>query len=138
MSIGTRILFFVDDRMIRVPLRRFDRLYRRARSERMPEHAGRRVRCAMVYVHVVLRRPVDVVRIDYAVLPFGPDGRLDEGGRRRQDALVAEMVSRTLCGGSGPVVAIGPYLAGRQYRAEFKWEPTEQQVRSLIDLVLER
>ena len=50
MSIGVRVMFVGGDRIIRVPLRRFDRLFDRNFNEAMPEYAGQRVRCAMVYV----------------------------------------------------------------------------------------
>jgi len=138
MSLGTRVMFVDGDRITRVSLRRFERLFQGDPNETMPECAGQRIRCAVVYVDLMMRKPVGVARVDYMVLPFGPDGRLDQAERHRQGGLVGEMAGRLLFRVSEPVVGFGPYLAGRQYRAEFKWEPTAQQAEAVIGLALER
>jgi len=138
MSLGTRVMFVDGDRITRVSLRRFDRLFQGDPNEAMPEYAGQRVRCALVYVDLMMRKPVDVARVDYMILVFGADGRLDAAERHRQGALVGEMVGRSVFRVAEPVVEFGPYLAGRQYRAEFKWEPTAQQAEAVIGLALER
>jgi hypothetical protein len=48
------------------------------------------------------------------------------------------MAGRSVFRVSEPVVEFGPYLAGRKYRAEFKWEPTAQQAEAVVGLALER
>jgi hypothetical protein len=138
MSLGTRVMFVDDDRITRVSLRRFERLFQGDPTETMPECAGQRVRCAVVYVDLTMRKPTGVARVDYMVLTFGPDGRLDEAKQYREGALVGEMMGRAVVRASEPVVEFGPYLAGRQYRTEFKWEPTAQQAEAVIGIALER
>jgi len=92
MSIGIRVMFVDGDRIIRVPLRRFDRLFDRDLNEAMPEYAGQRVRCAMVYVELADRKPVEVVRIDYMVLPLDPEGRVDADLQSRKLMLAGGYV----------------------------------------------
>ncbi|HRE72820.1 MAG TPA: hypothetical protein PLC14_20230 [Accumulibacter sp.] len=133
MSIGVRVMFLDGDRIIRVSQRRFDRVL----NEAMPEYAGQRVRCAMVYVQLADRKPVEVVRIDYRLLPLDPDGRLDADLQSRKMMLAGEMFGRGIAGTSERVVDFGPYLAEKQYRAEYKWKPTENEERALVDLALE-
>ena len=137
MSIGVRILFLDGDRIIRVSQRRFERLVDRDLNEAMPEYAGQRLRCAMVYVQLADRKPVEVVRIDYRLLPLDPDGRLDADLQSRKMMLAGEMFGRGIAGTSERVVDFGPYLAEKQYRAEYKWKPTENEERALVDLALE-
>ena len=137
MSIGVRIMFLDGDRIIRVSQRRFERLVDRDLNEAMPEYAGQRLRCAMVYVQLADRKPVEVVRIDYMVLPLDPEGRVDADLQSRKMMLAGEMFGFGMTGTAERVVDFGPYLAERQYRAEYKWKPTENEERALVDLALE-
>ncbi|WP_299160318.1 hypothetical protein [Accumulibacter sp.] len=137
MSIGVRILFLDGDRIIRVSQRRFERLVDRDLNEAMPEYAGQRLRCAMVYVQLADRKPVEVVRIDYMVLPLDPEGRVDADLQSRKMMLAGEMFGFGMTGTAERVVDFGPYLAEKQYRAEYKWKPTENEERALVDLALE-
>jgi len=137
MSIGVRVMFLDGDRIIRVSQRRFERLVDRDLNEAMPEYAGQRLRCAMVYVQLADRKPVEVVRIDYMVLPLDPEGRLDADLQSRKMMLAGEMFGRGIAGTAERVVDFGPYLAERQYHAEYNWTPTANEERVLVDLALE-
>ena len=137
MSIGVRIMFLDGDRIIRVSQRRFERLVDRDLNEAMPEYAGQRLRCAMVYVQLADRKPVEVVRIDYMVLPLDPEGRVDADLQSRKMMLAGEMFGFGMTGTAERVVDFGPYLAEKQYHAEYKWKPTENEKRALVDLALE-
>jgi hypothetical protein len=137
MSIGTRVIFVEGDRVTRVPLRRFERLCDGDRHAAMPEFAGQRVRCALVFVDLIMRKPAGIAHVDYIVLPFGSDGLVDPVALRHRDTLAIEAIGRLLGRVSEPVVEFGPYLAGRRYHDEFRWRPTEAQVRSLVNLALE-
>ena len=137
MSIGVRIMFLDGDRIIRVSQRRFERLVDRDLNEAMPEYAGQRLRCAMVYVQLADRKPVEVVRIDYMVLPLDPEGRVDADLQSRKMMLAGEMFGFGMTGTAERVVDFGPYLAEKQYRAEYKWKPTENEERALVELALE-
>ena len=137
MSIGVRIMFLDGDRIIRVSQRRFERLVDRDLNEAMPEYAGQRLRCAMVYVQLADRKPVEVVRIDYMVLPLDTEGRVDSDLQSRKMMLAGEMFGFGMTGTAERVVDFGPYLAEKQYRAEYKWKPTENEERALVDLALE-
>jgi hypothetical protein len=103
----------------------------------MPEYAGQRVRCAMVYVELADRKPVEVVRIDYMLLPLDPEGRLDANLQSRKLILAGKMFGFGMTGTAERVVDFGPYLAEKQYHAEYKWKPTENEKRALVDLALE-
>ena len=137
MSIGVRVMFLDGDRIIPVSQRRFERLVDRDLNEAMPEYAGQRIRCAMVYVQLADRKPVEVVRIDYMLLPLDPEGRLDADLQSRKIMLAGAMFGRGIAGTSERVVDFGPYLAERQYHAEYNWTPTENEERVLVDLALE-
>jgi len=138
MSIGARVIFVVGNVITRVPVQRFERLFLGDPDEAMPEYAGQRLRCAYVLVEIEKRKPVRILRVDYVILPFGPDGRMAEDGRRRRDALVGEIAGGLVARVSGTVADFGPHLARRQYQSEFKWQPTPEQAETVGSLALAR
>jgi len=71
MGIGIRVLLVDDDDSIkRFPLTRYERLLRRNPNERLPQYAGKRVRFAEVAVELEERKPVQIIRAVYGILPF--------------------------------------------------------------------
>ena len=138
MSVGQRVFFIDGDRATRIPLRRFEGLWKGEPGVRIPERAGQRVCCAIVYVEIYNRRPVGILNTDYMVLPFDSLGHLDPAEHQRQQALALESVSRNLPRVSEAVVEFGPHLAGRRYRDEFKWKPSEEQAGFVGRLALLR
>lgn len=71
------------------------------------------------------------------VLPLDPEGRVDADLQSRKLMLAGEMFGFGMKGTAERVVDFGPYLAERQYRAEYKWKPTENEERVLVNLALE-
>ncbi len=132
MGIGVRAFLVEDGHVTRVPFRRLDRLLCGDPSEVRGRYAGQRVRCALVYVELLNRRPVAVRHVDYMVLPFASDGRLDRVETERGHRLAIELVGKSFQAVSEPVVEFGPYLAARRYKTEFKWVPTEAEVEALV------
>lgn len=92
----------------------------------------------MVYLELEMRRPVRVVHVDYMILPFGPDGRLDEKALWRGDRLAVEATVGRSFRVAGPVVEFAPHLARRQYHSEFQWKPTGEQARRVLDVAIGR
>ncbi len=138
MGIGVRAFIVDGGTVTAVPWRRFEGLLCGNPREVMREHAGQRVRCALLYVELVNRRPIAIRHADYLVVTFGPDGRVDQSEWRRGGALAVQSTARVFGAVSEPVVEFGPYLASRQFNREFKWVPTEQEVDSLVGAVLKR
>ena len=67
MGLSIRIFIVEDDDTIkRLPLARYERLLKRDPDERLLEYAGKRVRYALIVVDLVNRRPIEVVRDEYA------------------------------------------------------------------------
>ncbi|MEE4600494.1 MAG: hypothetical protein V2J65_04380, partial [Desulfobacteraceae bacterium] len=79
MGLSIRIFIVEDDDTIkRLPLARYERLLKRDPDERLLEYAGKRVRYALIVVDLINRRPIEVVRDEYAYLDFDKEGRLKE------------------------------------------------------------
>ena len=79
MGIGIRVLLVDDnDSLQRLPLARLERLLHFDRRESLQQYAGKRVRCAMVFLEVAGRQVLSIRNVDYFVLQFDAKGRIDK------------------------------------------------------------
>jgi len=87
MGLAQRI-FLVDaeDRLLRLPGAKFDRMLRQPASNRLAQFAGQRVKMASITVEFDAGEPVRVVRRTFAVLEFDQCGALDIDRFGRQQA----------------------------------------------------
>ncbi len=78
MGFGFRV-FLIDeeDKIIRIPTSRFDRLRNRDLKEALIQHKDSRIRYAMVILQLENRKPISIVQIDYSYLLFDSEGRID-------------------------------------------------------------
>ena len=94
MGIGSRVFLINDDDSLhRLPVKRYERLFNGEPGEQLPQHAGKRVRCAAVYLEVKERRPQSIIRIDYNFLVFDAEGRIDKSEQEKELRLVFEFTS---------------------------------------------
>ena len=67
MGLSIRIFIVEDDDTItRLPLTCYERLHKRHPDERLLKYAGKRVRYALIVVDLVNRRPIEIVRDQFA------------------------------------------------------------------------
>ena len=81
MGLGMRIFIVKDDGSLeRLPFGRYNRLLQRHPSERLFQYAGKRVRCAVIVVESINRKPVEILKCQYSYLSFYSDGMPKKGG----------------------------------------------------------
>lgn len=129
MSIGTR-LFFLDneDRIHRISVSKFNRFYlQNDENETFPDFAGQRVRYALVFVALEDRQPVGVKYVDYGVITFNGEGKLDNEVYTRSLHLAADMMSVYWPNkeNEGVLDATGRF-AQKQHQHEYRWKPTPE------------
>ena len=139
MSVGFRV-WTVDeqDRLHRMSVRRFDRLMRGEPDEICPEHAGRRVRYALVFVENENRKPVSIQRIEYGILAFDKNGRLDNDEQQREMRLAMESTTDFLPPlepRDEQVVDASAKFARKRMKHEFGWEPTAELENAIIESI---
>ena len=79
MGLSIRVFIVEDDDTInRLPLARYERLLNRDPDERLSRYAGQRIRYALIVVNLVNRKPIEVVKDEYAYLDFDKEGRFKE------------------------------------------------------------
>jgi hypothetical protein len=142
MGTGFRIFLVNDDDSLRrIPMARYERLLRFEPEERLPEYAGKRVRCVFVALDVLGRTPLTIRHIDHFMLSFDEDGRIDTNAWDRETRLAGEMVG-SIIGESLPrespsakVIDGRGHFARRRYFHEFKWVLTPQVEANIITAI---
>lgn len=131
-----RVYVFEEDGFIRqMSYARFKRLYFNDPAECVSEYAGNKIKFALLYLELKQRKPKRIIRMDFQLFAFTPDGRMDEEENSRGAALAVESAWIGLLPPDGNVIDIVPLLAQKKYREEFCWEPTEKERSWLIEKV---
>jgi len=79
MGIGCRVFLTDDnDSLQRIPMVRLTRLLHFDRRESLQQYAGKRVRCARVFLEVAGRQVLAISHIEYFLLQFNDKGRIDK------------------------------------------------------------
>jgi len=138
MGIGIRV-FLVDDNdsLQRLPMARLERLLRFDRRESLPQHAGKRVRCAMVFLEVAGRRVFSIRNGDYFLLPFDDKGRINKKEWEKGMRLGMDLLP-PLSGEQYPkqVIDAQHRFAKRRYEHEFKWKPSRKMEEAIVAAIL--
>ena len=94
MGLSIRVFIVEDDDTIkRLPLARYERLLNRDPDERLSRYAGQRVRYALIVVNLVNRKPIEVVKDEYAYLDFDKEGRFKEPAYEEVEGNLAMVAS---------------------------------------------
>jgi len=127
---GTGLKIFLindDDSLQRFPLARFERLIDRDPKERLPQYAGKRVRYALVIVDLVNRKPVEILGIQYSILTFDSEGKIDATELEKEMTLGVDMVP---IGNTAPisrkVVDAEHHFLQKRYENRYLWRPTPE------------
>ena len=136
MGIGLRIYFLDDtDSLRRLPVARYERLMNRVPGEAIPQYAGNRIRCAMVSLEVEDRKPKSIIRIDYPIIPFDTEGRLDSSVLMEEMRLVTEFAFPALSildeEDNPKIVDARDVIAKKRHSQEFTWVQ-EAEVEKVI------
>jgi len=137
MGLGFRLIFFEDDGTLRrISYARYLRLHRGEQSASFPEYAGKRVKAAQTVVRNEGRHVVDVLHVDWVIIPFDCRGRLDADEIDRLERLVVGTMGDQLVRNN--VVDIAPHLAKPHLHRDFKWTPASNDVDRLYRYLLRR
>jgi hypothetical protein len=138
MGIGCRV-FFVDDNdsLQRIPMARLDRLLHFDRRESLQQYAGKRVRCAMVFLEVAGRQVLSVRNIDYFLLPFDAKGQINKKEWEKALRLGMDLLPSILNEEHPKKVINAQHrFAKRRYEHEFKWEPSPKVEEAIAAVIL--
>jgi hypothetical protein len=139
MGTGIRV-FLVDenDSLQRLSLARLDRLLHFAQRESLPQYAGKRIRCAMVFLQVAGSQVLAIRNIDYFLIPLNVKGQIDKKEWEKGIRLGMELLP-PLNDEQYPkqVIDAQHRFAKRRYEHEFKWKPSRKVEEAVVRAVFE-
>jgi transposase len=138
-TMGLSIRFFIvedDDTVKRLPLARYERLLNRDQDERLSRYAGQRVRYALIVVNLVNRKPIEVVKDEYAYLNFDEKGRLIEPELKNEEISAFDMLDFSFLEQQDKrVIDARHKFAKKRYFDKYRWEPTDEIVAAIAEAI---
>ncbi len=134
MGTGCR-LFFIneDDTLRRIPLARHERLIAGDPVECFPEYKGKKVRNALAVVEFYNREPFELIAIQYSILSFDAEGRIDTAEIEKEMKLGADMLMPTESDPDYPnVVDAKGRFAIKSYHDRYSWTPSQDIETAII------
>jgi hypothetical protein len=102
----------------------------------MLKYAGKKVKCAFCYLEMEARKPVGIIRIDYAILYFDSKGYLDTEKMEDELRLVSEIAAGFIkTPGSEKIIDSQNHFAKVRYKNEYQWKPTAEIEKAIIDAI---
>ena len=139
MGIGYRVFFFDENDGLRpISMARYNRLRRREPGERLEEYARKRVRCALVILGVEGRKPIGIEHVDYMIVPFDGEGRLDATELERRAKLAVQSLPPYMHDEEGHLIDARSRFARKRYEREFTWKPTPDIQAAIVAAIFEK
>jgi len=136
---GIAIWIFIvndDDSIQRFPLTKYERLIDRDPNERFPQYAGKRVRYVEVALELEQRKPVNILRLLYLILPFDSEGRIDAAEQEKERRLGAEMMPPILMDrDSKQVIEAQHRFAKKRFDNEYRWKPSQEMEFAIMEAI---
>ncbi len=137
MSSASVRFFFItdDDKILRVPINKFERLLRGSYEEKTERFAGKRIRAAEIAVKLENRKPVEVLRAIYYYLHFNEKGILDYDRFIKDGNIVytAGIPTIFMEKVQGNIINAQQEFAKRQRDHAVWWKPNMQLERDILD-----
>ncbi len=137
MGLSIRVFIVEDDDTIkRLPLARYERLLNRDPDERLSRYAGQRVRYALIVVNLVNRKPIEVVKDEYAYLDFDKEGRIKEPELKNEEISAFDMLDFSFLEQKDKrVIDARHKFARKRYFDKYRWEPTDEIVTAIAEAI---
>ena len=137
MGLSIRVFIVEDDDTTkRLPLARYERLLNRDPDERLSRYAGQRVRYALIVVNLVNRKPIEVVKDEYAYLDFDEKGRLKEPELKNEESSAFDMLDFSFLEQKDKrVIDARHKFARKRYFDKYRWDPTDEIVTALAEAI---
>jgi transposase len=139
MGLSIRIFIVEDDDTVkRLPLARYERLLKRDPNESLPKYAGKRVRYALIVVNLVNRRPIEVLRDEYAYLVFDEEGRFKEPVYEKVESSALDMLDVLFLEEQKKdrrVIDARHKFARKRYFDKNRWQPTDEIITVIAETI---
>ena len=137
MGRGTRIFLINDDDSLRrLSVARYERLLRGDPQESLSQYAGKRIRYALVVLEVENRKPVDIILVQHAYLPFDAEGRIDAREMEKAASLAVDSVPPLRSDKNDKSIIDARHtFAQRRYDAQYTWTPNTEITMKIVKAI---
>ena len=137
MGQGFRVFFIDDDDSLqRISFAKYERLYQEDSNERLPQCAGKSVRCALVVLLLEDRKPQSIVWIDCNRIIFDAKGGVDLKELENHAQLISHFLDLPIEEqDQNNVIDAQGVFARRRYKREAKWDLTPEIKRSIEEAI---
>jgi hypothetical protein len=137
MGLSIRVFIVEDDNTIkRLPMIRFERFLNRDSNEKLSKYAGKRIRYALIVVDLVNRRPIEIIKDEFAYLNFDDEGRLEVSEHEQAESLAFDMLDFfSLEQQDKRVIDARHKFARKRYFDKNRWEPTDEIVAAIAEAI---
>jgi hypothetical protein len=137
MGLSIRVFIVEDDDSIkRLPLAQYERLLKRDPNESLPKYAGRRIRYTLIVVDLVNRKPIEVLRDEYAYLDFDEKGQFKESEHGKGESSALDMLDFfSLEQKDKRVIDARHIFARKRYFDKNRWEPTDGIIAAIAEAI---
>ena len=137
MGLSIKIFIVEDDDTIkRLPLACYERLHKRDPDERLSKYAGKRVRYALIVVDLVNRKPIEIVKDQFAFLDFDDEGQLKVSEHEKKESLAFDMLPPLLSDQTNDrIIDARHKFAKKSYFDKFSWTPTDEIVAAIAEAI---
>lgn len=126
MGFGIRIFFIdEDDKIIRIPASRFERIRDRHSKELLLEYKNSRIRYAEIILELENRKPISIVRNIYGYLQVDSEGKVDQDFLDKEGQVAISMMpSISLPGEPENVIHARDKFTQKRFKNKFTWTPS--------------
>ncbi len=137
MGLSIRVFIVEDDDSInRLPLAQYERLLKRDPNESLPKYAGKRIRYALIVVDLVNRKPIEIVRDEFAYLDFDEEGQFKEPEHGKEESSALDMLDFfSLEQQDKRVIDARHKFARKRYFDKNRWEPTDGIIAAIAEAI---
>jgi hypothetical protein len=136
MGISPRVHFFDKyGKIEKIPYRKFERLLNGDKNISYPKYAYQKVKCAISYVEMENRYPVNIIHCDYLLIPFDTAGGLDTNCYQYGLRLMHQ--SFDLLSSLDNIVYIQSIKAQKEYKKNFTWQVSQGYIQAIIDQIFQ-
>ena len=134
MAFGVRIfLIDKDDRVLKIPIARFERIRSRDPEAALPEYKNTRIRYAEVVAKLRNSKPAAISRIICGYLQFDAHGLVDESFLEAEVQTAMSMISNlSLPDESDNIINASGKFAKKRFEQEFRWTPSSELEAAII------
>lgn len=134
MGIRPRVHFFDKDNILKkIPYSKFDRLLNGDKKICYPQFALQRVKCAVSYIEIQNRQPINIVHCDYMIIPFNNSGNLDINEYQHGKMLMFQATGILLS--LDNIVKLQDVKAQREFNNAFTWQASQEQIKAIVNQI---